>query len=351
MSYTVRPSPPGLDVYVVGCAPLAVSSVEWAPGDWKVVSDADADAAIATALRLGLTQFDTAPLYNNGVSEMRLGHGLSVAGGTAAAAKVWTKVGKLVRGAATGMDPAKPLPPDPETGEMDGMLPDFSAAGAVLSYEESAGRTGLSFFEGLRVHDPDDIEGGIDACLAPDGILAGMVKLRKEGKIARVGLGMNANKRPDLVLRLLREAPPGTFDDALLAGGWNLLGQASLPILVECEKRNIKVANAGVFATGYLVGGDAYLYDTPPPEIVAARQSWQTLADRYNVSLPAVALRFASQPSVVEKVLLGVKSAQEVELNVSTIKEAATVPLALWYDAKAEGLLSDAIVLPPRGSL
>ena len=36
---------------------------------------------------------------------------------------------------------------------MDGMLPDFSAEGARLSYQESKERTGLSIFAGLRVHD------------------------------------------------------------------------------------------------------------------------------------------------------------------------------------------------------
>ena len=34
-------------------------------------------------------RFDTAPLYNNGVSEARLGHGLEAAGGLAAGAEVW----------------------------------------------------------------------------------------------------------------------------------------------------------------------------------------------------------------------------------------------------------------------
>ena len=179
-----------------------------------------------------------------------------------------------------------------------------------------------------------------------------MRQLRAEGKIERVGLGMNADKRPDLILRLLRESPPGTFDDALLAGGWNLLGQASLDILGECEKLGVKVANAGVFATGFLVGGKAYLYDeNPPAEIVAARDGWMQLAKRYNLSLPAVALRFASLPAVVEKVLLGVKSAAEVELNVAKIEEAATVPAQLWHDARKAGLLSPAISVPPVGSL
>ena len=45
---------------------------------------------------------------------------------------------------------------------------------------------------GLRVHDPDDIESGVDDCLAADGILAAMRELRAAGKIKAIGLGMNA---------------------------------------------------------------------------------------------------------------------------------------------------------------
>ena len=172
---------------------------------------------------------------------------------------------------------------------------------------------------------------------------------------------------------MLREAPEGTFDTALLAGGWNLLGQDSLPIITECQKRGIAVHNAGVFATGFLVGGESYLYDTPPPEITAARAGWEALAARHGCSLPAVALRFASLPAIIEHgaprpsfavwkvaktkrflgwaaVLLGVKSPEEVELNVGTIEQAAAVPDQLWADAKAEGLLPADLPVPGAGA-
>ena len=117
----------------------------------------------------------------------------------------------------------------------------------------------------------------MDAALAPEtGLLAEMVRLRESGKIGRVGLGMNANLRPDLILRLLREAPAGTFDTALLAGkstrnlpvrvslwadfdsllvvlgGWNLLGQDSLPILGECERLGIVSAQVVCVCLGAL---------------------------------------------------------------------------------------------------
>lgn len=281
---------------MIGCAPFGVDeSASWNPfGTNSATTDGQADATVAAALDCGFMHFDTAPSYNNGVSESRLGHGLAVAGAQDDVC-IWTKCGKLVRGPAGGGGDGS-----------DGMLADYTAAGCRASFDESCDRLGVGKLAGLRVHDPDDIEGGVDAALEPEtGLLAEMVRLRDAGKIGRVGLGMNANLRPDLILRLLREAPVGTFDTALLAGGWNLLGQDSLPILVECEKLGVAVHNAGVFATGFLVGGANYLYNTPPPEIVARRDGWIALAEKHGCSLPAVALRFASIPNIVEHVLLG----------------------------------------------
>ena len=49
-------------------------------------------------------------------------------------------------------------------------------------------------------------------------------------------------------------------------------------------------------------------------------------------------------------VLLGVKSPQEVELNVGTIEQAAAVPDQLWAEAKAEGLLPPDLPVPAAGA-
>jgi hypothetical protein len=65
MPYTVRAAPPGKELYMIGCAPLAVDSAAWAPGGWQAVSDAGADEAIAAALRAGLTKFDYKPEGRN----------------------------------------------------------------------------------------------------------------------------------------------------------------------------------------------------------------------------------------------------------------------------------------------
>merc|ERR1711879_1039611 len=101
-----------------------------------------------------------------------------------------------------------------------------------------------------------------------------MGSMRKNGIIAHASLGMNSSREahqgvPDEIIRLIRGAGDGTFDSALLAGGWNLLSQAGLPCLLECQRRGIPVHLAGIFASGLLVGGSTYAYQIAPPDKVA----------------------------------------------------------------------------------
>ena len=79
----------------------------------------------------------------------------------------------------------------------------------------------------------------ITSALAADGFLTGLRQLRNEGLIGEVSLGMNSNspQTKTSILRLLRESPPGTFNSALLAGGWNLLNQDSYEVMLEAQER------------------------------------------------------------------------------------------------------------------
>jgi len=269
---------------VLGGIWLGPGSGDCGDGNRPDLGQENATAAVEAALRNGIREFDTAPWYGAGASEERLGRALQALTkrGLAAAdeARVVTKAGRLFR-------------------EPDGTTPclagfdaagratlaervcknDYSAAGAEASLRESLQRLGKPSVFGLRVHDPNDnnlnkagtesfvdevaqalsVEGGEEG----EGMCAALRRLRGEGTVAHVGLGMNSNCEahqgvPDEVIRLLREAPRGTFDSALLAGGWNLLCQAGLPCFVECERAGVAVYVAGVFGSGLLVGGDTY---------------------------------------------------------------------------------------------
>lgn len=301
-----------------------------------------------------------------GLSEERLGAALAAAGSAASDAVVYTKIGRLVQGA-----------PEPGVREND-----YTAAGVDTSLKESLARLGVSSVHTLRVHDANDSDtqrdNGVDevaVCNAPvgtsmsrfegtsnteGGCVPRLVALRESGVISGVSIGANSNSYnkefygtaghhqgvPDEIIRLIQTAPEGSFDSALLAGGWNLLNQAGMHVMIECQRANVAVHVAGIFNTGLLVGGDTYAYAEAPEAMIHSAKRWGDLAAAHGVSLPAVAVAFAAMPECVEKLVIGMASAEEVAQNIAWLAEAQTVSPALWVEAKALGLLSADIPTP-----
>ena len=104
--------------------------------------------------------------------------------------------------------------------------------------------------------------------------------------------------------------------------------------------------NAGIFASGLLVGGSHYKYAPAPPDIVERTERWRALAAKHDVPLPAVAIAFACAPRVVKGCAVGVKSPEEVAQSAAWLADANAVPTRLWVDAKELGLLAPDVPTP-----
>eukprot|EP01043_Picozoa_sp_COSAG02_P031280 COSAG02_NODE_2033_length_10056_cov_31.055539_8_plen_402_part_00 len=313
---------------------------------------------VLEAFRWGLS-VDTAPLYRD--SEEIIGDAVALSAARGAdqnllCKHVWTKVG--LRTELGGVDHGN-----------------ATAEATRESLRMSSERLNLvGPAGGLRFH---DIASGtlpttndlIDAAVAPGGMIEGLRNLRDEGAILEVSLGMNANgdrpgsaarpggvagscptnTEPAQILRLIRRAPAGTFDSALISGGWNLLNQDAYEVFVECEARGIAVHNAGVFAGGIIVGG------TPTermpyaitPEVKEKVQRWNDLADEFEVPLPAVALRFAALPAIVSKLVIGFVSPDEIKATMTMLRDGRRIPSMLFDKAKSLALIRPDIMLPP----
>src|SRR3569833_2029701 len=136
------------------------------------VSDADAEATIASAWSLGVRFFDTAPLYGFGLAERRLGAFLRQQ--KRESYVISTKVGRLLRapdGAAAEDEHYKGAP-------RERPVFDFSHDGVLRSVEESLGRLGLDRVDILLVHDPDD---HYDEAVA--GAFRALQRLRSDGTV------------------------------------------------------------------------------------------------------------------------------------------------------------------------
>jgi aryl-alcohol dehydrogenase-like predicted oxidoreductase len=153
----------------------------------------------------------------------------------------------------------------------------------------------------------------------------GLVSLREQNKISQVSIGMMADglpgygydNRSDAIIRLLREVPVGSFDSALLAGGWNLLNQEGLAVFLEAEQRGVEVHNAAIFGGGLLAGGVTYLYSTDrvTDELRQRTDAWSELAAEHGLSLPAVAVAFAALPPCVTKVVIGLSTITHARMH------------------------------------
>ncbi|MFI5475900.1 aldo/keto reductase [Streptomyces cacaoi] len=293
---------------------------------YRPISEDAAVAAVDAAWEAGIRTFDTAPHYGLGLSERRLGAALR--GRPRAAYTVSTKVGRLlVPGDAEGDDLANGFAV-PATHRR---VWDFSADGVLRSLDSSLNRLGLDRVDIALLHDPDD-----HAEQALDEAYPALERLRDEGVVRAIGIGMN---RCGLPARFLRETD---IDVVLLAGRYTLLEQEGLAgPLSEAAARGKSVVIGGVLNSGLLSDpkpGATYDYAPAPDAVLARALRLKAVTERHGVPLRAAALHFPLGHRAVASVLTGARSPQEVLDTVEQLRRP--VPPALWEDLRGEGLLA-----------
>jgi D-threo-aldose 1-dehydrogenase len=280
-------------------------------GLYAPVGEATAALAVRRALDRGIRYFDTAPHYGAGRGEQRLGAALAGAG------VVSTKVGRLL----VPLGPGEP--PEPE-GFADPppyrRVWDWTAEGVHRSLTESLERLGRDRVDVLLLHDPDDHETEIYETAYP-----ALAALRDEGVVGAIGAGMNQTAM------LTRFVERLDLDVVLCAGRYTLLDRSALvDLLPACERRGTSVVVGGVYNSGLLAGGTTYDYAPAPPEVLARVARLQEVCAGHGVPLRAAALRFPLRHPAVVSVLVGCRSAAEVDDNADLLE--IDLPEALWED-------------------
>ena len=221
----------------LGTAPLG--------GLHRAVEEHEAVEAIERAWDLGIRFFDTAPYYGSGLAETRLG--LALRGRPRAEFVVSTKVGRRLEPGRSSWHSAPPLR----------AYFDFSYDGALRSLEESLERLGLDEVDVALVHDPDD-----HYAEATSGAFRALRRLRDEGSVKRIGVGMNSS---ELLCRFAEESDPDCF---LVAGRLTLLDRSATErLLPMCLERDIGLIVGGVFNSGILAGGTTFDYTQAEDEV------------------------------------------------------------------------------------
>jgi D-threo-aldose 1-dehydrogenase len=326
----------GLEVTVLGFggAPL---------GDlFARLDDATALATVEAAVQGGITHFDAAPMYGQGIAEHRFGTILRRL--PAGSFTLSTKVGRMMSPSPKGRVKSTRY-----VGGLEfNVTHDYSYDAAMRSHEHSLMRFGLAKVDVLLIHDADawthGPEGGeLRYREAMNGAYRALEKLRSEGVIKGLGIGLND---PVYAARYLQD---GDFDCMLIAGRYSLLEQPALDeVLPLAEKKKVGVMlggvfNSGILATGPIIGAK-YNYVDAPPEILDKVRKIERVTKAHGVALPTAAMHFCLGHPAVATLVLGAVKPDEVQRNVAALTQK--VPTALWADLKSEGLLDQAAPTP-----
>jgi len=353
----------------VAVTPLGLGTVPIG-GLYQPISDDEAEALVRRSFELGIRMFDTAPQYGCGLAETRLGQVLP--GLARDQFVVATKVGRLLRPITFASKTRRVVIESVRSGDIRRMAGDavkitrrlargrssldvqlgapfdrgpaamepyydFSYDGVMRSVEESLIRLRLDHVEMLYIHDPDHHH---DAAL--EGAFKALDKLRSDGTVGAIGVGMNQTQ---MLARFAREAP---FDCLLAAGRYTLLDQEALIELIpECQRRGISLVVGGVYNSGILADpspGAMFNYQRAPAAVLDRARRMQAVCERHGVPLMAAAIQFPLGNPVVAAVLTGARSVAEIEQNVAMFQ--VSIPDVLWQDLRSEGLLPAEVLTP-----
>ena len=287
-----------------GCAPLGgVADLGY------VVPEKKAIEILLKIFESPINFLDTANFY--GESESRIGKAIKLKGGLPEDFILATKA------------------------DRDRATNSFSAGQIRKSVETSIARLGLKRLPLVYLHDPEyhplyasNRKKAMQEILAPDGPVAELEKLKKEGAVSHIGI---SGGPIDMLLEFIAT---GRFDAVITHSRWNLLWQTAGPLIQKAHEMGLGIVNASVYASGILasgpVDGARAAYQVPTPEIVERVRRIESVCQRYKAPLAAAALQFSLRDSRISSTAVGISRPEEVE---ETLRLAGiSLPEEIWAD-------------------
>ena len=308
---------------------------------FRPVSEDEAHGMIETAWDTGVRYFDTAPMYGHGLAELRTGQSLR-----------WkrrddfvlsSKVGRILKPARRqDIDFAPWADAAPFTLHFD-----YSYDGTMRAFEDSLQRLALERMDICFIHDIDAFTRGNEQPevfrQAMDGCWKALEKLRSEGLVKAIGVGVNE-------WQVCHEAlKQRDFDCFLLAGRYTLLEQDALDeFLPLCVERGAAVVvgggfNSGILATGARPGAK-YNYAPAPADIMDKVRKMEAVCAEHSVPLPAAALQFVVAHPAIPSFIAGTRTVEQLKQNLAWFNHP--IPAAFWSELTKRGLLREDAPVP-----
>ena len=308
---------------------------------FREIDEQTSDAMIQASWDRGIRYFDTAPMYGHGLSELRTGHSLR-----------WknrddfvlsSKVGRILKPRRRSEIDFAPW----NNAAPNEVVFDYTYDGTMRAFEDSLQRLALERMDICFIHDIDVFTRGAEQPevfrQAMDGCWRALAKLREEGVVKAIGVGVNEWQ----VCQAALEARD--FDCFLLAGRYTLLEQESNEtFLPMCVERGAAVVvgggfNSGILATG-AVDGAKYNYAPAPAEIMDRVRKIEAVCADHNVPLAAAALQFVVAHPAIPSFIAGTRTVEQLEKNLAWF--SYPIPADFWAELKFKGLLSEAAPTP-----
>ncbi|MEP7453397.1 aldo/keto reductase [Phyllobacterium sp. SB3] len=303
---------------------------------FRPIEEATSEAMIECAWDAGVRFYDTAPMYGHGLAELRTGYGLR-----------WenrddyvlsSKVGRILKPKRRSEINFEPW----NNAAANEMIFDYSYDGTMRSFEDSLQRLALERLDIIFIHDIDVFTRGDEQPevfrQAMDGCWKALSRLRDEGVVKAIGVGVNE-------WEVCHEAlTQRDFDCFLLAGRYTLLEQESLDsFLPLCQERNAAVIvgggfNSGILATGAIEGAK-YNYAPAPEEILTRVRDIEAVCAEYDVPLPAAAMQFVVAHPSIPSFVAGTRTVEQLNRNLEWFSHP--IPADFWSTLKTKGFLRE----------
>lgn len=308
------------------------------------ITQAQATATVACALRAGIRYFDTSPWYGRGLSELRLGNALRDL--PRDEFLVSSKVGRVL---SLPKNP-KDFDRTPWTGGVSfAHRLDYSYDGIMRSFEDSIQRLGLPRIDLLLIHDLDhwhlETDAKVNAYMTQlytSGFRA-LQELKEQKLISGIGAGINQAGTIDQFMDWI------DLDFFLIALAYTLLDHtASAPEMARATERGMGFVVGGVFNSGILatgaVNGAMYNYAPALEADLARVRAIEVVCKRHSVPLAAAALQFPLGHPNVASVIPGAFSPEQVASNAAAMSHE--IPADFWAELKHEGLVDAQVYVP-----
>ncbi|KAK9073981.1 hypothetical protein SSX86_006576 [Deinandra increscens subsp. villosa] len=276
----------GLKLSCVGFGASPLGSV------FGPVSDEQAIATVREAFRLGINFFDTSPFYGGTLSEKVLGKALKAVGVPRNEYIVSTKCGRYKEGF------------------------DFSAERVTKSIDESLERLQMEYVDIFQCH---DIEfGSLDQII--NETIPALQKLKEAGKIRFIGItGLPLG----IFSYVLDRVPPGTVDVILSYCHYGIIDTTLEDLLPYLKSKGVGVISASPLSMGLLTESGPPEWHPASPELKAACQAAVAFCKKKGKDISKLAMQYSLCNKDISTILVGMRSVEQVQVNVAAATELA----------------------------